>query len=159
MPQFSPERLYAIRRLRLARRLWKHSPLIAFDQVKELYPEYTQDLFIQDLTIRKPKQKSAHTKNPLTRYGRFEKIQQLIGLYQNTADTQYLLMAQKLRSIITRPYRLEIKRGGKAWEFTFPPETPYKQIEQLSKNCQACSSLDEAVELCTTFIQSSGYGR
>jgi len=159
MAKFSPERLYSIRRMRMARRLWKQSPLMAFNLLKEKYPDYTQDLFLQDLHIRKASRKEKRTKNPLTKYGRHEKIQQLLSLYNQTKDPKYYLLAQKLRSIITRPYRLEIKREGKSWEFSFPPEIPYKQIEQLSKQCQQCDTLDEAAALCNKFIQNYGYGK
>lgn len=159
MASLNPEKLQALRRLRLARRLWKQFPLLAFDMVREKYPDYSYDQFLCDLKPRRKRKSHRHIKNPLKRFGRFEKIEQLLSLYTDSGDPKFYLQAQKLRMIITRPYRLEIKRDGKGWEFTFPPETPYRKIEQLSRDCQKCQSLDEAVALCRDFIKTSGYGR
>lgn len=159
MASFSPERLDKIRKLRMARRLWKNTPLLAYKTMQDKYPEYTYEQFLNDLRIRKIKKKKRFVKNPLTRYGRYQKMVQLITQYNETKDPAFYLMAQKLRSIITRPYRLEIKKEAKAWEFTFPPEIPYKRIEQLSKDCNKCKTLQEAVDLCKNFTKTSGYGR
>lgn len=50
---FSPERLYKIRRLRKARRLFKQIPLFAYHIMRTTDEQYKYEDFLDDLRLRK----------------------------------------------------------------------------------------------------------
>lgn len=141
--KFSSERLFKIRRMRKARRLFKQMPLFAFVIMQAEYVGYSLVQFQDDLRRRskpKPKKKG---KSPLARFGRYWRIQQLIARYSYTLDEALIIKAMKLRQRITKPYRLEVRLKGMIHEFTILPLTPIQDVESLITKFNHCKTEEE----------------
>lgn len=140
---FTPERLASTRRMRKARRLYRRQPVFAFPFLCTEYPDYTHEQFLDDLRYRtKPKRKNKKT--TLTRYGRYGRMVELLGLYRNTGNTEYAVQAQQLRKRMTKPYRVLVKINGKSWEYGVDATIPIREVEQLTAELSTCSTLEEA---------------
>lgn len=159
MTRFSPERLLAIRRLRLARRLWKRLPLLAYHLLIEKYPDCSYEQFLADLVPRRKRKPIRNKKNPLKRYGRYDKIQELLQQYDQTRNPQTILLADKLRRIITKPYQLKFSIAGKAIRFSLPADIPFNTIQDLVAECQAIADLDLIEQRINLFLTTTSYGK
>jgi len=142
MAAFSPKRLFLIRRLRKARRLWKKQPLFAYHMMQEQYPGYTFAEFQEDLRLRSRKRKRKG-KSGLCRYGRYQKIQQLLDEFHMTRDFDRIREADRLRRNITKPYRVMIRLEGETREFEFQAVVPVERIKALVQNARACKTWSE----------------
>ncbi|MCX2429875.1 hypothetical protein [Pedobacter sp. GR22-10] len=141
--KFNEERLFKIRRMRKARRLFKQMPLFAFVMMQAEYSGYSLVQFQDDLRRRskpKPKKKG---KSPLARFGRYWRIQQLIARYSYTQDESLIIKAMKLRQRITKPYRLEVRLKGMVHEITLSPMTPIQDVESLIAKFNLCKTEKE----------------
>lgn len=150
---FTPERLEAIRRLRKARRLFKQTPLFAFEQMVQQYPNYTYAAFIDDLRIRRKRKPKQH-RSILQRYGRYAQMDRLIRQFEQTGDYSLIEQANRLRANMTKPYRLLVKIKAEAMEFTFSAMIPMVHIERLSKQVMACVEMGEVEKMVEAFRQS-----
>ena len=153
MPVFSPERLFKIRRLRKARRLWNQVPLFALNTLQTDYPDYDEALLHEDIKRRTPKKKKKG-KNPLRKYGRFTKMQELMQLFEQTQDPAYYLKAMKIKEVMTKPYRVKFKITQQVVEYSFDPLIPYACIEDLVSKGNKCRTFEEVDLLCNTFINN-----
>lgn len=151
---FTPERLANIRRIRKARRLYRKQPLFAFEILLTEYPNYTQDKFWDDLRCRSIR-KNRKGKSPLIRYGRYRRMQQLIELYKNTQIIDYALKAQRLRRLMTVPYRVMVKIGGKAIEYNFCPLMQIEEIENIMTQLLKCLTVQDADKLIKQFKEET----
>lgn len=143
---FSPERLFHIRRLRKARRLFRQVPLFAFYLMQREYGNYTYLEFLDDLRIRHKKM-GRPKKSPLARYGRYNRMEQLMRIYDDTKDIQTALDALKLRRHMSHPYRVLLKITGVSLEFTLSPLIPIDAIEQLVDSIRKCRTEAEAYDM------------
>jgi hypothetical protein len=147
----SLEKLVALRRLRKARRLFKQQPVFAFAILCEEFKDYTHDQFLDDLRLRnKPKAKKKK-KSPLTRYGRYFKMNQLLERYRSTGLLDYARQAVRLRSNMTKPYRVWVKINCKCFEFGLDPLMPYNEVEKLNANLRNCTNEKEVQEMIEQF--------
>lgn len=151
---FTPERLANIRRMRKARRLFKKQPLFAFDILCREYSDYTHERFVDDLTYR-TKRKRKKKKSSLVRYGRYRRMEQLKTLYEQTGIVEYALQAQKLRRLMTRPYRVMVRVEKMRLEYSFSELIPIAQIEQLCKELAVCGTVKNADKLVEHFRSQS----
>jgi hypothetical protein len=143
---FSAERLFHIRRLRKARRLFKQAPLFAFEQMRQEYEDYTPEQFWEDLRRRTPKAKRSK-KSPLVRYGRYSAMQKLLSDYQWTHDPQLALKAMQLRRYMTTPYRVMAEFVDCCMEYSLSPLIPMARIVKLVADLQKCRTEGEATSL------------
>lgn len=139
---YTPERLMQVRRMREARRLFKQSPLFAYELMLQKYPAYTHYQFLDDLR-RRTKKRPGRKKTTLTKYGRFARMQKMLGEYSQTKDIKPLLAATKLRERMTKPYRVVATVGKQRMEFCFPPTVQIQAIEQLTTDLSKCASMEE----------------
>lgn len=129
------QRKYEQRRMRVARRAFKKAPLFAVELVRQEFPDYTQEQLEKDL-VRRTKYKSIrHPKSPLKRMGRYEKMRKEIHYWEETGDIRHLERAQRLKNDLFKPLWVRWTMPDKETVhlFTFPPETNYQVIEQISK--------------------------
>lgn len=150
MKPFTAERLLRIRRLRKARRLYKQSPIFAYDLMRVEYPTYTHDEFWDDLR-RCTKKKKRKGKTPLIRYGRYWRIQELLGRYGLTNDETLIIQANRLQERITKPYRIMVKLKGDCMEFTVSPLVPIREIELLTQRFGQCETAEQIDHIFNDF--------
>ncbi|MBN8879831.1 MAG: hypothetical protein J0I32_19965 [Sphingobacteriales bacterium] len=143
---FSPERLFHIRRLRKARRLFKLTPLFAFEQMKLQYAEYTYADFMEDLR-RRSRKKQRLKKSPLVRYGRYQRMEKLLTQYRETGNLDLAQKATQLRRRMTKPYTVLVRLKEASMEYTLSPFIPIEAIEQLVLHLKTCSTEQLATEL------------
>lgn len=153
---YTPERLARTHRMRKARRLFKQTPLFAFALMQQHYPQYTYDEFWDDLRRRTKKKQKRH-KTPLTRYGRYARMQQLLRQYGYTKDTSLLREAVKLRERMAKPYRVMARVGGEGLEFTFSPLVQIHAIEQLTLKISQCKSKQEVTQVVEQFRETENF--
>lgn len=147
----TPEKLFALRRLRKARRLFKQQPVFAFAILCKEYKGYTHEQFMEDLRLRtKPKPKKKKT-TPLSRYGRFDQMNQFLELYQNTGLIDYARQAQRLRSAMTKPYRVLVKIQSIYIEYRLCPLIPYKEVVKLIESLKTCKTEDDVEKMIDKF--------
>lgn len=147
----TPDKLFALRRLRKARRVFKQQPVFAFAILCEEYKDYTHEQFLNDLRLRtKPKPKKIN-KSPLMRYGRYYKMNQLLELYRTTGLIDYARQAQRLRSVITKPYRVLVKIEGQYVEYALDPMIAFKEVERLVNDLRDCKTEIEADKMIDHF--------
>lgn len=147
---FSPERLFHIRRLRKARRLFRQAPLFAFMLMQREYSNYTYIDFMDDLRLRS-KKKKRYSKSPLVRYGRYGRMEKMLIKYRETKEVNLALLVLKLRKHMTRPYRVLVRTKEVDLEYTLSPFIPIEAIEQLVgalNKCRTEKEADEMVQLC-----------
>ena len=137
MPPFTPDRLLRIRRVRKARFLWEKLPLLAFEEMRQQYSNYSYNQFLDDLRRRSARRKKK-IKTPLDRFGRYGEMKRLASLFQETGDVKAGIRANQLRKVLTKPYRVRIRIGGKTWEFTYPPTIAYKAISSFVNAASRC---------------------
>lgn len=154
---FSSERLFHIRRLRKARRLFRQAPLFAFDEMRQQYSGYTYREFMDDLRPRSRKRKR-HTRNPLARYGRFDRMENLILQYRQTKETELALQALALRKHISQPYRVLARSKNFSLVFTLCPLIPIRAIEKLVTDLQNCKTELEACDMVQKCRDSHNFG-
>jgi len=155
--KFSPERLMKIRRLRKARRLYKLEPAFALINLQREYPDYTQEQFWDDLRRRsRPKKKKG--KSPLTRFGRYRRMQSLLARYLTTKDESLIRQAETLRLHMTKPYRVLVRIKGLTREFQISALTPIERVEMLTQQFRECTSDQEIETLYNEFLNTTGYG-
>lgn len=147
---FSPERLYKIRRIRKARRLFKQEPMFAYSRMCAIYPGYSHEAFIDDLRMRKPKKKKKG-KPFFLRYGRYGKMMQLIEQYKQTGDVDFAYKAKLLKDRIMEPYCFAYKVGDIVRNMFFSPMIPLEQIENLSKRLAGLQTIEEADRIVAEF--------
>ncbi|GEM63860.1 hypothetical protein SF1_18420 [Sphingobacterium faecium NBRC 15299] len=153
-----PEKLFALRRLRKARRLFKQQPVFAFAILCEEYKDYTHEQFLDDLRIRTKTKGKKKKKSPLTRYGRFFKMNQLLELYSKTGLVDFALQAFRLRSVITKPYRVLVKIEGCHIEYGLNPFIPYKEVEKLNLQLRDCKTEKEVDYVIEQFRSANRIG-
>lgn len=146
----TPEKLQNLRRLRKARRLYKQTPLFAYQLMQQEYPNYSYAKFMDDLR-RRTKKKIRKKKSPLVIFGRYWRIDKLMVQFRSTKDFTLLEMAIKLRKNITKPYRMLVKLKGECMEFTFSPFTPIERIEQLNERFKQCTTQEEIEKVFNDF--------
>lgn len=162
MAKYTPEKLTALRRLRAARRLHRRYPLMAYQFMKEKYPDYTIEQYSLDITPKRKRYYKSYRytkKKPLRKYGRFAFMESLIQQYRQTGDPDALLKAEKMWKVMTRPYRVLVSIKGKCTEFYLSALIPYHVINSLTLAIQKTNSM-EAAEQLVNDIRSrySGYG-
>ncbi|WP_316787752.1 hypothetical protein [Pedobacter frigoris] len=140
---FSPERLHHIRRLRKARRYFKQTPLFAFGRMVEEYPDYSFEQFTDDLR-RRTKPKKRKGRSPLTRYGRFRRIEKLLSEFRLTGDHDAIRKAIRLRKHLVHPYRVQFRIGKDRYEHCFSALIPIEQIEELVSSLSSVTSMEQA---------------
>jgi len=148
---FTPERLASIRRMRKARRLYKKEPLLAYHILCGEYPSYTHDDFWEDLRYRTKRKRKKKNKTPLSRYGRYERMKQLIAMYKDTANTDYGMKAQRLRNLMTKPYRVMVRIEGEVLEYRISPLIQITEIEKLVAQLPKCKTEQEADDFVEQF--------
>jgi hypothetical protein len=150
---FSPTRLLNIRRIRKARRLFKQQPLFAYVLLCEIYTDYSYVNFLEDLRYRKqPKKRKG--KSALQRYGRYDRIQQLIERYRATGNIDYAIAAKRLRDLLTKPYRVWYRCEGVTVEVCFSALVPLIQIENLVLRLKSAQTQGEAEALVKEFTKT-----
>ena len=151
---FSAERLFNIRRIRKARRLFRQQPLFAFALMCEVYTDYTYFNFLDDLRYRKaPKKRKG--KAALQRYGRFDRVQQLMERYKETRNLDDAIAAKRLRDLMTKPYRVWYRCEGVTVEVCFSPLIPLIQIENLVLRLKSVQTGEEAQGLVAEFSRTA----
>jgi len=140
MRKYSHETIYRIRRLRQARRLFRSVPLFAYELMKQEHPGYSYELFIQDITPRKSKQRYRHVKNHLSRYGRYFEMRRMAVLYEQTGNPLHGLKADQLRKYLTQPYRVRLKIDSEIRELNYPPTYSLPFIQNLIEKASGCNS-------------------
>lgn len=154
---YTAERLANIRRMRTARRLYKVQPLFAYALMLELYPEYGQDEFWEDLRLRKPSKKKKG-KSFLVRYGRYSRMVAMLNRYEQTGNPEDALQVIRLQERMTKPYRVLVRVGGERIEYKISPLVPIGEIEGLVKSLSACKTETEADALVERLRQNThGY--
>lgn len=151
---FSSERLATIRRMRKARRIFKRQPLFAFEILRQEYPDYTYEKFLDDLRYRKPPKKRKG-KSGLLRYGRFDRMEKMKALFAETGKLEYGLQAQRLRRFMTKPYRVQFRIDGEVLEYHFSALIPIERIEKLTMELRGCDSIAKAEKVIEYFNASS----
>lgn len=155
MKQLSPESLYKLRCLRKARRLWKSVPMLAYAIMCDDYPGYTYEHFLSDLRPKgKRKTKSKCGKNPLQRYGRYTRMQQLVQDYYCTKALEPLIQASKLKARMALPYQMEIAISGECRRYQFSPRISLADMEQLNEAIEKCATASEADRLYEDFCNT-----
>ncbi len=150
MANYTPEKLAALRRLKAARRLHRRFPLMAFQFMQEKYPDYCYQDFVQDITPKRKRYYKSYRytkKCPLRKYGRYSTMEDLIQQYQQTGDPAALLKAEKLRKVMTKPYRVLVSIKGQAIEFYLSPLIPYKVVQDLTLSIRKTHSMEMAQQL------------
>jgi hypothetical protein len=147
-----PEALYSLRRLRLARRLWKKEPLFAFITLKEKYPDCTYEQFLSDL-VRRSKPKAKKSKSGLQRYGRYHRMVECISKFKEYQDITAGLEALRLRKYMTAPHRLLVRIGKKHKDYFFDPLISFSSIQKLNEKICLCKSEQEVEDLVAAFTK------
>ncbi|OJV51682.1 MAG: hypothetical protein BGO31_00320 [Bacteroidetes bacterium 43-16] len=155
---FTPERLANIRRLRKARRLYKQQPVFAFAILCAEFKDYTYEQFQDDLRIRNKSKRTKNKKSSLVRFGRYFKMIQFLELYRNTGIVDYARQAQKLRSVITKPYRVLVKIEGQYFEYGLDPTIAVKEVERLVYELKKCKTEIEADKMIEHFRSMNRIG-
>jgi hypothetical protein len=153
---FTPQRLENIRRLRKARRLFKQTPLFAFHLMKQDYPDYTNEQFVDDLR-RRSKTKQKKSKTTLCRYGRYNRFLSLTRQFQDSGDQRLAEQAMQLRRNMTKPYRVLVRCGRESREFSLSPLIPFRDVEELNRQLCTCQTMLEAVELVENFRKTNPF--
>lgn len=151
--RFSPERLLHIRRLRRARRLYKKQPLFAMQIMQIDYKGYDMETLCDDLRRRSPPKKR-RGKSYLTRFGRYNRMQQLLTQYHLTGNIDFAIRAQKLRNLMTKPYRVMLIIGNTVLECTFCPLIAINQMEDLMAQLNTCQTMERAEDIIEKFRKS-----
>lgn len=151
---FTPERLERIRRMRKARRLYKKQPLFAFQMMLTDYPDYTHELYMDDLRYRKKPKKRNGRFNP-HRFGRYSKIMELLRQYERTGNSDFALRAIQMRAYMTRPYRVLVRVGGEEIEYSFSPRIPVRSIENLLSQFSGCKTEAEVGSIVSEFRRTA----
>jgi hypothetical protein len=140
-----------IRRKRKAKRLTKKEPLFAFQTMQQDLPDYNYTQYEQDLKTRKKKKKKPSKSNKYyIKYGRYTPYCDAISNYYATRDVTFLIQAQALKSKISQPYTIYFKLGKACVKQTFPPEYPYKLIQELAAyKFDNWQQLDDFIKLKT----------
>jgi len=152
--KFSPERLASLRRMRMARRLFKKQPLFAYCMMLEAYPDYTHAQFLDDLRYRRPP-KSRKGKNGIQKYGRYCRMEELLHRYRQDGNIAHALQAQKLRERMAKPYRVRVTIGSYRLEYGFSPLVPIAHIGHLVGSLGRCSTEQEADRLVQQFRETA----
>lgn len=152
--KFSAERLASLRRMRMARRLFKKQPLFAYSLMREAYPDYTHAQFWDDLRYRRPPKKRKG-KNGIQKYGRYCRMQELLLRYRQDGNIAHALQAQKLRERMAKPYRVRVTVGSYRLEYGFSPLVPIAHIEHLVEMLARCSTEQEADRLVQEFRETA----
>ncbi|MBO9681962.1 MAG: hypothetical protein J7502_04735 [Flavisolibacter sp.] len=151
--KLSPEKLSGLRRLRLARRLWKKEPLFAFDIIKQKYPDCTYEQFLNDL-VRRTKPKPKKSKSGLQRFGRYNRMVECASKFKNYKDVDAGLEALKLRKYMTSHYRVLVWIGGKYKDYFFSPLISFRTIRDFHSKISLCKSEQEVEDLVEAFTKS-----
>lgn len=136
--------------MRKARRLFKIAPLFAYQMMCQDYEQYTYPQFLDDLRRRTPKRKRKG-KSPLVRFGRYSRINKLINEYQSTGNFDLLREADRLRGVITKPYRVLVKIKNRYKEYFFSALIPMCQIEELMMKINGCKTEEEVEKIVEQF--------
>lgn len=150
MAKYTPEKLVTLRRLRAARRMHRRFPLMAFLFMKEKYPEYSYNDFIEDITPKRKRYYKSYRyikKCPLRKYGRFTAMDNLIQQYRQTGDPAALLKAEKIRKVMTKPYRILVSIKGQATEFYLSEYIPYHIVQDLTIAIKKTNTMEMAEQL------------
>lgn len=143
---WSIERKEDRRRMNLARRLWKRFPLFALNEMQEEYPGYTEIQLKDDLRRRTP-EKKMKGKSQLIRYGRFQKIEDLMREFNRTGNVDFAIIAAKLRLKITKPYILNIPIGDEMLECRYHPKINYRTMMDFYRKAKHCGSREALEQL------------
>ncbi len=123
---------------------------MAFQFMQEKYPEYSYDDFVQDITPKRKRYYKSYRykkKSPLCKYGRFAAMENLIQLYGQTGDLAALLKAEKLRKVMTKPYRVLVSIKGECIEFYLSAIIPYKVVQDLTLSIRKTHTMQMAQQL------------
>jgi len=149
--QLSPESLFKLRRLRKARRLWKKEPVFAYQMMLDEFPDYSHEQFVADLKRRSKSVSKRRKKYPLTKYGRYSRMEALIFEYALTGNPIYMTKANQLRRNMTKPYDFQVWKNGVLNYHSLSPLIPIEDIEQLQEEMKNCMNLDaanDAIDRC-----------
>gem|GEM_PF-4242622 len=119
----------------------------------EFYTDYSYLDFLADLRYRTvPKKRKG--KNTMQRYGRYNRIQQLMEKYWQTGNIDDAIAAKRLRDLLTKPYRVWYKCEGVPVEVCFSPLVPLIHIENLVVKLRTVHLEKEANELVSEFAKT-----
>jgi len=147
---FSPLRLTRIRRMRMARRLYKTTPVFALIEMQRLYPGYSLNDLWSDLH-RRTKAKTRDHKSSLARYGRYGKMMHLVTQFALTGNPVLGIQAERLGKYMTRPYRIRVVLQRENLEFTFPATVALHRIAELTRTLKTCSEISQVLALVEAF--------
>ena len=150
--KLSPEKLSGLRRLRLARRLWKKEPLLAYFTLKEKFPDCTYEQFLSDL-VRRSKPKEKKSKSGLQRYGRYSRMAECISQFKEFHDTDAGREAIRLRKYMTTPHRILVRIKGKYKDYFFHPLISHSSIQELNQKINLCKTEQEVENLVAAFTK------
>ncbi len=74
-------------------------------------------------------------------------MENLIQLYGQTGDLAALLKAEKLRKVMTKPYRVLVSIKGECIEFYLSAIIPYKVVQDLTLSIRKTHTMQMAQQL------------
>lgn len=86
-------------------------------------------------------------------------MEDLIEQYQQTGDPAALLKAEKLRKVMTKPYRVLVSIKGQSTEFYLSAIIPYKVVQDLTLSIRKTHTMEMAQQLINDIRSHyNGYG-
>lgn len=140
---------------RQARRLFRKYPLFALEFLSDKFEGYDSQKLASDLSGMKPKKKR-RSKDVLKRFGRYPVMQKHLKLYKNTGDLDHLFAAQRLRNVITKPYRIRYHLNGDDLFQCLPPTYSYDVVKDFASI--KFKSFEELEEKIKAKMQYAGAG-
>jgi hypothetical protein len=119
------------RRRRVAKRQAKRFPLFAVEFMKDEFPNYDYETFVDDVRSGKAKKKKKG-KSPMKRQGRYEMYRSAMSNYYLYKEVHYLEEAQKIRNRMYLPFIIEYRLKGEVWTYTFPSTTSMATIKSMA---------------------------
>jgi len=83
-------------------------------------------------------------------------MQLYINQYQETGDYMFLIKAQALRRLLTKPYRIMVRLNGTEYTYKVSALIPIEKIESIMPQIQKCTQ-PEAVDTIIDSITGSGF--
>jgi hypothetical protein len=121
------------RRKRVAKRMYKKTPMFAIEFMQKEFPGYTIEQFEEDIAPGKYKPKKKKGKSQLKRQGRYPLMQKALSNYYFTGDVKYLQEAQKWREKMFLKFEVVFRLGKEQRILTFPSTTSVNFIQNLAK--------------------------
>ncbi|MBA4852046.1 hypothetical protein [Emticicia sp. BO119] len=151
--KFSEAAIQSRRRKLRAKRLWKKSPIFAYETLSKEIEGYSLLDFDKDIKS-KTKPKTNKKKTTLERYGRYWEYRRVLALYNDTKNSDYYFAAKRLRDNMTKPYRFQVTFKGEKKEYSFEATTKYQTVVELQKLVKTCESIQEFDQKLEAYISS-----